>query len=291
MIAAFSFRDRNSVMNRLDPRARWIFSLAYTLAMMLSWDWRIITPLFILGVVWYSMADLSFKETRRSWMMVSMMLFMMVLVNTILTGGGAGRIVPVTQNHIWAHDFQILGRSIHFGLTADRLWFAICQLMRILGISLVFLVIPFSMDTRAYGVTFSRLGLPDKGAYTIELAMRFLPTLMLNMNTTLDAQKARGYEIEKVKGGIIKRMARVAPFLVPVTMNAISSSEDVADAMDLRGFGTQKRSWLYLLNWKPWDTFVVVLGLLAFAAVLLLVTLRGMGAFVTPAWFLRVLGF
>ena len=50
MIAAFSFRDRNSVMNRLDPRARWIFSLAYTLAMMLSWDWRIITPLFILGV-------------------------------------------------------------------------------------------------------------------------------------------------------------------------------------------------------------------------------------------------
>jgi len=33
------------------------------------------------------------------------------------------------------------------------------------------------MDSRAYGATFHGLGLPDKFAYTMELAFRFIPTL------------------------------------------------------------------------------------------------------------------
>ena len=52
----------------------------------------------------------------------------------------------------------------------------------------------------------------DSGAYTIELAMRFPAHPDAEYEHHADAQKARGYEIEKVKGGIIKRMARLRHF-------------------------------------------------------------------------------
>jgi energy-coupling factor transporter transmembrane protein EcfT len=40
-------------------------------------------------------------------------------------------------------------------------------------------------------------------------------------------------------------------------MNAIVSSEDIANAMDLRGFGQQKRTWLYELKFHWWDYAVI----------------------------------
>ena len=171
-----------------------------------------------------------------------------------------------------------------FGLTVERLWFAVAQLMRILSISLVFIMIPYTMDSRAYGVTFRKLGLPDRLAYTMELSFRFIPTLARNFQVTLDAQRARGFELDSVKGGVFNKIKRIAPLIIPVTMNAIVSSEDIANAMDLRGFGQQKRTWLYELKYHWWD--YVVIG---FAVVLLVVMLylaygRGMRLFEVPQW-------
>jgi hypothetical protein len=46
-------------------------------------------------------------------------------------------------------------------------------------------------------------------------------------SVTLDAQRARGYEIERVEGGLIAQNGKIAPLIVPVTMNSIISGEDV----------------------------------------------------------------
>ncbi|MBP6069129.1 MAG: hypothetical protein KA465_02590, partial [Anaerolineaceae bacterium] len=78
---------------------------------------------------------------------------------------------------------------------------------------------------------------------------------------------------------------RMAPLIIPVTMNAILSSEDIADAMDLRGFGQGKRTWLYELRYHRWD--YIVLGFSALLAIGGLVASYGfhMGDFVVPQFF------
>ena len=135
-------------------------------------------------------------------------------------------------------------------LTYERIWFAFCQILRITSISAVFIIIPFSMDPRLYGVTFKGLGLPDKVAYTMELAFRYVPTLARDFNVTLDAQKARGYELERMGGSLFQLLTRIAPLIVPVTMNSIMTGEDVTNAMDLRCFGTHPRTWLIKLTYR-----------------------------------------
>lgn len=277
-------------MDKIDPRARWIFSFAFLLSATMFWNATFLFILFILAVIWYSFGKTKWKETRHGWFLVSIMLFSMIVINTIITGGGAGGVVPPGGHVIWPQKFNIplVNWEINFGLTVERLWFSLCQLMRLGGISLIFLLIPYTMDSRAYGATFHGLGMPDSVAYTMELAIRFIPTLARDLSVTLDAQKARGYEIEKVKGGIFKKIARIAPLLVPVTMNAIIGSEDIANAMDLRCFGQAKRTWIYPLKYHWWDYCLIGFSGLMLLGSFVVVHVFHLGGFWTPEWFMSL---
>ena len=284
MLVAWNYRYRNSLIDRIDPRARLIFSFAVLIAATSTWNSLLLAIIFMISILWYAAAKLSWKDTKRGWMMISILLFTMIVVNTIITGGGAGGVVPEGGQLVWPDGFNLFGRHMTFGLTVERLWFAVTQLMRILSISLVFIMIPYTMDSRAYGVTFRKLGLPDRLAYTMELSFRFIPTLARNFQVTLDAQRARGFELDSVKGGIFNKIKRIAPLIIPVTMNAIVSSEDIANAMDLRGFGQQKRTWLYELKYHWWDYAVIAFAVIMLGGVLFLAFGRGMRLFQVPQW-------
>jgi energy-coupling factor transport system permease protein len=212
----------------------------------------------------------------------------MIIINTILTGGGAGGVVPPGGKLVWPTGLQLplMHNPWMFGLTWERLWFAICQLLRIGGISAVFLIIPFSMDPRLYGVTFRGLGLPDRFAYSMELAFRYVPTLTRDFATTIDAQRARGYEIERVRGGIFQQVIRLAPLIVPVTMNSILMGEDVANAMDLRCFGQRPRTWLYELEYAPRDYILIAFSILVLLGGLVIRYALHIGGFWVPTWWL-----
>jgi len=291
MLISWRFKYRNSIMDKIDPRSRWIFSFAFLLSVTMFWNASFLVFFFILAIIWYLFGRVSWKEARKGWLLVSIMLFSMIVINTIITGGGAGGVVPPGGNEIWPEGFSLplVNWQIHFGLTAERVWFALCQLMRLGGISMIFILIPYTMDSRAYGATFRGLGLPDSFAYTMELSFRFMPTLARDLSVTLDAQKARGYELEKVKGGIFRKIIRIAPLLVPVTMNAIIASEDVANAMDLRCFGQNKRTWIYPLKYHWWDYLLNGISALMLIGSAIAAYIFDLGGFWVPDWFINLL--
>jgi energy-coupling factor transport system permease protein len=154
--------------------------------------------------------------------------------------------------------------------------------LRIIAISAIFIIIPFTMDPRVYGVTFRGLGFPDRFAYAMELAFRYVPTVARDFNVTFDAQRARGYEIERVDGGFVKQLLRVAPLIVPVTMNSILTGEDVINAMDLRCFGQHKRTWLTKLTYRWRDYLLLTLSGLMLLSSIYLSRILGYGEFWIP---------
>jgi energy-coupling factor transport system permease protein len=278
-------------MESFDPRARWIFSLLFLFTATLFWDARFLAVLFVLAFLWYFSANVPWSETRRAWSFVGFLLLIMIVVNTILTGGGAGGVVPEGGHLVWPNGIPIPFTDwvFHFGLTYERLWFALCQILRILGISAVFVIIPFSMDPRLYGVTFRGLGFPDKFAYSMELAFRYVPTIARDFGITIDAQRARGYEVES-SGGIFKQLLRTAPLIVPVTMNSILTGEDVANAMDLRCFGQGPRTWLTKLQYHWRDYVLIAFSILMWVTALVIVYWFDVGNFWVPQWWLNLAG-
>ena len=117
--------------------------------------------------------------------------------------------------------------------------------------------------------------------------MRFIPTFGRDFTLTMDAQRARGYEIEKLSGGLVAQVRKLAPLVVPVTIHAIAGSEDIIDAMDLRAFGIGARTWLVQLTYRRRDYFLVASGIALFLAAMAL-SMFGFGKFWVPDFLLAL---
>ena len=255
-------------------------------AITFFWDIRFLAFFFVLVMTQYALTKLTWAETKRVWLFICIMVFGIIAINTILTGRGGPEEVLSGGHILWRVEWNFLGLSIHPTITVERIWFAVSQIVRMLSISGLFMIIPYTMDPRLYGVTFRGMGIPDQFAFSIDLAFRFVPSLARDFSVTLDAQRARGYELEKVEGGIIKQIRKMAPLVVPVTMNSILSGEDITNAMDLRCFGLQKRTWVYKLTYRKRDYVLIAAGVLIFLASFVLRTFLGIGDFWMPDWLL-----
>lgn len=166
-------------------------------------------------------------------------------------------------------------------VTVERAFFAVSQLVRVSSIAVMTILIPYSLNPALYGITFKGLGLPDKFAYAMDLTMRFVPTFGRDFQLTMDAQRARGYELEKISGGLIAQVRKLGPIFVPVTIHAIIGSEDIIDAMDLRAFGVGPRTWLDVLTYQLRDRILIAVGVLILIVSIVL-GIMGYGKFWVP---------
>jgi energy-coupling factor transport system permease protein len=202
---------------------------------------------------------------------------------TLLTGRGGMEVYQ--QEHVIRRleaGFTLLGWRPVVLLSVERIFFAMAQLLRVFSIAVLTILIPYSLNPAHYGITFSQLGLPDKLAYAMDLTMRYIPSFGRDFQLTLDAQRARGYELENLRGGIVAQVRKLIPLIVPVTIHAIVASEDIIDAMDLRAFGVRRRTWLEELVYQRRDRILIWLGVGLLVVALAAATL-GLGRFWIPA--------
>jgi energy-coupling factor transport system permease protein len=105
---------------------------------------------------------------------------------------------------------------------------------------------------------------PYEFVFAFTTAVRFVPVLAEEAQTIMDAQKARGLELEK--GNFLKRIRNYIPILIPLIVSAIRRSLELAEAMESRAWGaTKNRTNLYVLKMHKGDLILITLtiGLLA----------------------------
>jgi energy-coupling factor transport system permease protein len=284
MLVTWRYRERKSLIQSFDPRAWLIFYACFLAASLFFWDLRFLIPLLVIALVTVFTSGIAWHEMRRAWLfMVGFVVFFSLL--TFLTGRGGMEFY--SEEHVIASlsaPFEILGWRPTLNVTVERAFFALSQLARVFGVASMTLLIPYSLNPAHYGVTFRGLGLPDKIAYAMELTMRFIPTFGRDFQLTMDAQRARGYEIEKLRGGLIAQVRKLAPLIVPVTIHAIAGSEDIIDAMDLRAFGVGPRTWLERLRYRRRDYVLIVFALVLLAVSIVLSLFGGYGRLWVPDW-------
>ena len=256
------YLGRGSWLARRDPRLLLICLALFVFSVIQVWDLRILAGFVLIAAVYYWSAGIPFRAVRAQWAYVAFFVSFVVVVNTLLTGGEL-RGSSEDELHIFFR-LPVLGTPI----SAESVTYAIAQFARFGSMAAVGFPIAFAVAPGDIGPAFARLGVPYKFAYGLELTFRFVPSLASDMQTTIDAQRLRGYEWEKRGRGPFGRLTRTIPLLTPVTINAIVGAEDTIDAMDLRGFGTGKRTWLRELAFDRTDR----LTLAAFVALLVGVT-------------------
>jgi energy-coupling factor transport system permease protein len=256
------YLGRGSWLSRRDPRVLLVSLAFFVFAVIQVWDLRILAGLALIAAIYYRSARIPFHQVRIQWGYVAFFISFVVIVNTLLTGG---ELRGYTEDEL-----HIFFRLPLFGtpISAESLSYAAAQILRFGSMAAVGFPIAFAIAPGDIGPAFARLGVPYKFAYGIELTFRFVPSLAADMQTTIDAQRIRGYEWEKRGRTPVGKLTRTVPLLTPVTINAIVGAEDTIDAMDLRGFGTQRRTWLRELAFDGTDKAVVI----GFAVLLLVIT-------------------
>ena len=294
MLVAWKYRPRNTFIQRLDPRTRLIFMVCIIFALTIPeiWDYRIVFPLFLLSLTLFLMARIEWKDVRRAFLYIFILVFFIVGLNGLLSGrGGPSSVLDPSSPVLFEVPFKIPGTDWGWmvPVTVSKAWFAINQMARMICMAILAIPIPYTMDPNIYGTAFKRMGISDKISFTMDLAFRFLPTFARDLTITIDAQRARGYEVEKLKGGLFAKIRRLAPLIIPVTMQSTVTGEEVIDAMDLRAFGTAPRTWLKDLHYAPRDYAMIGLGVAIFITCCVLKWGFGIGGFFVPDFFTKAL--
>ncbi|MBK7319707.1 MAG: energy-coupling factor transporter transmembrane protein EcfT [Anaerolineales bacterium] len=282
MLVAWRYRKReNSFIQSFDPRAWIIFYGCFLFATLSFWDVRFLLPFLVIAMFVLLTSGVKWHEIRRAFLFIVGFVFFFAIL-TFLTGRGGTELYE--QEHLireFKASFSILGWTPTLKVTVERAFFSVSQLVRVTSIAVMTILIPYSLNPALYGITFKGIGLPDKFAYAMDLTMRFIPTFGRDFQLTMDAQRARGYELDKISGGIIQQVRKLGPIFVPVTIHAIIGSEDIIDAMDLRAFGVGPRTWLDVLTYQTRDRVLIAFGV-AILIASIVVGLMGMGAFWVP---------
>jgi len=292
MLVNWAYAERDTIIHRMDPRARIIFMLCVLVAVGFIpgrgtgigfWDARIVLVFLALSFLQILLARLTWQQTRRFWIVISIVAVILSLI-TLLTGRGAAGTYDTTSEHmLWAPTLEVLGMKLALRLSAERLSYLVTQIMRIMTFAALSVTIPYTINPALYGITFKGLGLSDKLAYAMDMAFRFIPSLGRDFQTTMDAQRARGFELDAGEGvSLIQRVRNFAPLLIPLTIGAILGGEEITDAMDLRAFGVGPRTWLPQLKYRSIDWAIIAFGVLILAATIVIKRAGYGGLWVPP---------
>jgi energy-coupling factor transport system permease protein len=100
----------------------------------------------------------------------------------------------------------------------------------------------------------------------IQVSLRFIPLLAQVAERIAKAQASRGAAWQKGKGGFVSRVKLIIPLILPLFLTSLRRAENMALAMDARGYGTQlQRSSIinYRFGWKDSLACLISAGLSA----------------------------
>jgi len=214
----------NSIVHRLDPRVKLMGTLVFIISLFAfgSVSAYVLATIAIAVVVANSKIPL--KYILKGLKPIFVLMLITVLFNLFLTPG------------------RVVVRFWKLAITVEGIEFAVHMAVRltylIIGSSiLTFTTTPSSLtDGLETGLRWmNKLHVPvHEIAMMMSIALRFIPILMDETDKIMRAQEARGADFSS--GGLLRRVKAMVPLLVPLFVSAFRRANDLALAMESRGY-------------------------------------------------------
>lgn len=231
-----NFVPGDTMMHKLTGGTKVTLFILYTIAIIVTFDIRILLPLLVFPIV----AIISMRPNYKP--LVAMYLFMFVTVGLIgsvmllFFASNAG-LTHVGANHIiWQ-----LNEDIY--LSQEWIWYNVVFFLKrtVSFITVMAFALATTPSEFASGLAF--LKVPYKVCTIISLAYRSIPDIAQKFMDIRDSMQMRGTELSG-KIPLHKKIKQYVLLLVPLIISTFSRVGDIAKAMDLRGYGKKKqRSW------------------------------------------------
>lgn len=231
------------------------------------WDIRVILPLLLV----FTLAIVSTKPYWKPIRVVFTLVFFMNLFNLFLF-----YLFNPMIGEIWTGSFTpfatISGRYI---LGYETLWFFWVRFSKMIATFFLCMAFILSITPSEFAAGLNSIRLPYRFCIIVELAFRYIPDLLRDYKDISVSAQARGNETDRRKASLFRRLKSSLLIIVPLILTSFSKVGTIANAMDLRGFGREKkRSWYAERPPARVDRVVQLLGLIFLMAALYLFLMR-----------------
>jgi len=228
------FRRVNSPIHNLDPRIKFVYACIIFVIAILFWELLPLIVLFLMQIPFVIVARVK-REWARSMKGAAFLASIIFFVNFIYSFLSSG-----------------------YRVTLPALEYASAMTLRFVVLVESFSIFFLTTSPDHLGLALEQSHVPYEFCFAFTTAVRFVPVLAEEAQTIMDAQKARGLELEK--GNFLKRVRNYIPILIPLIVSAIRRSLELAEAMESRAWGAaKKRTNLYVLKLRKGDYLFMLL--------------------------------
>lgn len=249
------FSGGDTPIHRLDPRAKFVLTASIFTAAVLYFH---LLPLLIIFLI--QLPIVAAAKVWRGWLRT-------------LRGGLYIAVLILVTNLISFYFYK--GRVF----TLEMVEYSLSMTLRFIVLVASFSIFFLTTSPDRLSLALEKLHIPYEFTFAFITAIRFVPVLAEEAQSIIDAQRARGLELER--GGLLRRVRNYIPILLPLIVNSIRRSLELAEAMESRAFGAvRERTNLYELEMGGLDYVVLMLSIALMAiAIYIRVFHPNLGAF------------
>lgn len=251
----------NSLLHRLDPRAKIILAVIYIVAIFTATSVSAFALIIAVSLCLMGVSGIPYKVFAKGLRPLLYIILFTTVINIFLTSG---------DNLVfewWI--FRIYREGI---INAVLMILRVTLLVSGSGLFLTYTTSPITLTDGLEQLLapLKRLKLPvHEFSMMMTIALRFIPTLVEETDKIMNAQKARGADFSS--GSLAARAKALIPILVPLFVSAFKRADELAVAMECRCYrGDEGRTRMNVLRFSAADAAAMILGVLAVAAVICL---------------------
>lgn len=238
----------NSVIHKMDARMKIILTAAVIISLFLCKNF-ISLAADVIGVIFIvAVSRISFKTVLKSIKPLAVIIIITSLLNLFYGEG------------------EPLLKIYKFSITLDGIYTAVFMSVRIIVLVVAGSMLTYTTSPTELTDAIERLLKPLKYikvdvhsiAMTMTIALRFIPTLIEEIDKIMAAQKSRGADMES--GGIIHRAKALIPILIPLFISSFRRANELAYAMECRCYrGGEGRTKMKTVKMEKRDYFALAL--------------------------------
>lgn len=256
------FIDTNSCLHKLDPRAKLLYLIVYIVLIFSATDFISLIFLSVFLILLMCLSKIPVGMYLKNIKTILPIIIITALLNMFYAGGG-----------------DVLFKWWVFSVSVGGIKRAVFMTLRIILLILSSAILSYTTSptslTAAIESLLKPLSLIGLGnavhtmAMTMTIALRFIPTLIEETQKIMNAQKARGADLES--GGVIKRIKALLPILIPLLISSVRRAYELAEAMECRCYnGGKGRTKFRVMKFSATDGISVIIIAFVCAATVLL---------------------
>ena len=258
----FNYVERESPVHRLTGASKLVCLLLWSFAAMLTYDTRLLIVLPVISILCFAVSKIRLSDV--SFMLGFTAVFLVLNNILVFLFSPQHGVTLYGSCHVLA---DLGGRWV---ITKEQLFYHLNLFLKYLSTIPIVLLFVCTTQPSEFAASLNRIGVKYTVAYSVALALRYIPDIQREFHEISQAQQARGIEMSK-KERLSKRLKAAGAILIPLILSSMDRIEVISNAMELRGFGkNKKRSWYMARPFRAADFVSMALCALLLAAALYL---------------------